>query len=74
MSQENVEIVRRVFEGYNRWGANPRGARNPEVMALLHPEIEFHTYARAPEAASTVAVRRCSCTPSRSLGSSRTSA
>ena len=50
MSQENVEIVRRVFEGYNRWGANPRGARNPEVMALLHPEIEFHTYARAPEA------------------------
>ena len=50
MSQENVEIVRRLFEAYNRWGVNPRGARNPEVVALLHPEYEFHTYARAPKA------------------------
>ena len=50
MSQENVEIVRRLFEAYNRWGVNPGGARDPELVALLHPEIEFHTYARAPEA------------------------
>jgi ketosteroid isomerase-like protein len=50
MSEENVETVRRLFEAYNRWGVNPRGARDPELVALLHPEIEFHTYARAPEA------------------------
>ena len=50
MSQENVEVVRRLFEAYNRWGVNPRGPQDPEVQALLHPEIEFHTYARAPEA------------------------
>ena len=49
MSQENVEIVRRLFEALNRWGVNPR-ARNPEIPPLLHPEIEFHTYERAPEA------------------------
>ena len=43
MSQENVEIVRAVYEAVERGdfaGAN----------CLLHPEIEFHTYARSPEA------------------------
>jgi len=50
MSEENVELVRRLFEAFNRWGVNPRGARNPKIPPLLHPEIEFHTYARAPEA------------------------
>jgi ketosteroid isomerase-like protein len=50
MSQQNVEIVRRVYEAFNRWGVDPRGERNPEIPPLLHPEVEFHTYAGAPEA------------------------
>jgi ketosteroid isomerase-like protein len=50
MSQENVEIVRRAYESFNRWGVPPWGERNPEIPLLLHPEIEFHTYAGAPEA------------------------
>ena len=50
MAQETVEIARRLFEAFNRWGVNPRGARSPEITPLLHPEIQFHTYARAPEA------------------------
>src|SRR3954453_6563642 len=49
MSQENVEIVRRVYELVNRWGAHP-GERDPEIPPLIHPEVEFHTYAHAPEA------------------------
>jgi ketosteroid isomerase-like protein len=50
MSQENAEILRRVYEAFNRWGIHPRGERNPEIPPLLHPEVEFHTYAGAPEA------------------------
>jgi ketosteroid isomerase-like protein len=50
MSQENVEIVRRAYQAFNRWGVHPWGERNPEIPPLLHPEVEFHTYARAPEA------------------------
>jgi ketosteroid isomerase-like protein len=50
MSQENVEIVRRMYELFNRWGVHPRGERNPEIPPRLHPEIEFHTHASAPEA------------------------
>jgi uncharacterized protein len=49
MSQENVEIVRRGYEAVNRWGINP-AARSPEIPPLLHPEVEFHSYAGAPEA------------------------
>jgi ketosteroid isomerase-like protein len=50
MSQENLEIVRRMYGLVNRWGVHPGGARNPEIEPLLHPEVEFHTYADAPEA------------------------
>jgi ketosteroid isomerase-like protein len=50
MSRENVEIVRRAYEAFNRWGVHPRGERNPEIPPLLHPQVEFHTYAGAPEA------------------------
>jgi ketosteroid isomerase-like protein len=49
MSEENVEIVRRVVEAFNRWGVNPRRERNPDIPPLLHTEIEFHTYAGVPE-------------------------
>ena len=49
MSEENVEIVRRVVGAFNRWGVHPRGERDPEIPPLLHPEIEFHTYAGVPE-------------------------
>jgi ketosteroid isomerase-like protein len=50
MSQENVEVVRRAYEAFNRWGVQPaRRRRNPEMPPLLHPEIEFHTYANVPE-------------------------
>jgi len=50
MSEENVEVVRRIFELFNEWGVHPRAGRHPEIPPLLHPEIEFHTYAGAPEA------------------------
>ena len=43
MSQENVEIVRRVYDAVNRGDYET-------VETYLHPEIEFHTYARSPEA------------------------
>ena len=49
MSQENVEVVRRAYEAFNRWGVHPGGERNPEIPPLLHPEVEFHTYASVPE-------------------------
>jgi ketosteroid isomerase-like protein len=48
--QENVEIVRRGYEAFNRWGVHPSGERSPEIPPLLHSEIEFHTSADAPEA------------------------
>ncbi len=52
MSQENVEVVRRSYESFNRWAVHPdvEPFLNPEVQSLLHPEVEFHTYANAPEA------------------------
>jgi ketosteroid isomerase-like protein len=43
MSRENVEVVRRAYEATNR------GAYDI-VESLLHPEIEFHTFGRSPEA------------------------
>jgi ketosteroid isomerase-like protein len=49
MSQESVEIVRRAYEAFNRWGVHPGGARSTEVPPLLHPEVQFHTYANVPE-------------------------
>jgi ketosteroid isomerase-like protein len=50
MSQENVEIVRRVYELFNEWGVDPRPGNKPDLPPLLHPEVEFHTYVGAPEA------------------------
>jgi ketosteroid isomerase-like protein len=49
MSEENIEVVRRGYEAFNRWGAHPGEERNPEIPPLLHPEVEFHTYAGVPE-------------------------
>jgi ketosteroid isomerase-like protein len=43
MSQENVDAVRRAYEATNH-GDYER------VESLFHPEIEFHTFARSPEA------------------------
>jgi ketosteroid isomerase-like protein len=49
MSQENVEIVRRAYDAFNQWAAHPE--RRPLAdTSLLHPEVEFHTYATSPEA------------------------
>ena len=52
MSQQNVEIVRRAYESFNRWAARPKEdpLANPEVESLFHPEVAFHTYPNAPEA------------------------
>jgi ketosteroid isomerase-like protein len=49
MSEENVEVVRRGYRAFNQWGVHPGGGRNPEIPPLLHPEVEFHTYADVPE-------------------------
>ena len=43
MSQENVEIVRRLYEAVNQGDF-------ATAAECIHPEIEFHTYARSPEA------------------------
>ena len=43
MSQENVEIVRAVYAAGARGDLETAGS-------LIHPEIEFHTYAQSPEA------------------------
>jgi ketosteroid isomerase-like protein len=43
MSRENVEIVRAAYEAVERGDID-------EATSLIHPEIEFHTYARSPEA------------------------
>jgi ketosteroid isomerase-like protein len=43
MSQENVEIVRRVYAAANRGDLDT-------ANSYVHPEIEFHTYAQSPEA------------------------
>ena len=50
MSEENAEFVGRMYELFNRWGVHPARERNPEIPPLVHPEIEFHTHASAPEA------------------------
>jgi ketosteroid isomerase-like protein len=50
MSEENVEIMRRVYEAFNRWGVQPWGEPSVEIPPLLHPEVEFHTHPSAPEA------------------------
>ena len=43
MSEENVEVVRRVYDAANRGDLEA-------AQACLHPDIEFHTYAQSPEA------------------------
>jgi ketosteroid isomerase-like protein len=50
MSEENVDLVRRAYEAFNRWGIHPQGPRSPEIPPFIHPEVEFHTSADAPEA------------------------
>jgi ketosteroid isomerase-like protein len=52
-SQEpNLALVRRAYEAFNRWGADPRGEplSSQDVESLLHPDITFETYANSPEA------------------------
>jgi len=50
MSQENVELVRRAYESFNRWAARPESDPFVDAEGLLHPEVEFYTYASSPEA------------------------
>jgi ketosteroid isomerase-like protein len=50
MPDENLEIVRRAYEFFNEWGVNPGGESSTDIPPLLHPEVEFHAYAGAPEA------------------------
>jgi ketosteroid isomerase-like protein len=50
VSQENVELVRRGVESFNRWAAEPDAEPNPEMGRFLHPDVEYHTYPDSPEA------------------------
>jgi ketosteroid isomerase-like protein len=43
MSEESVELVRRTYEATNQGDFDA-------AESYIHPEIEFHTYARSPEA------------------------
>jgi ketosteroid isomerase-like protein len=43
MSKENMDIVRRTYEATN-------GGDYDTAESYIHPEIEFHTYGRSPEA------------------------
>jgi ketosteroid isomerase-like protein len=51
VSEENVRLVQRAYESFNRWAARPQVEPfdNPEVELLLHPEIEFYTYPTSPD-------------------------
>ena len=48
MSEQNLDLVRRAYESFNRWGVDPSLGLGDEH--LLHPEVEFHTYPNSPEA------------------------
>jgi ketosteroid isomerase-like protein len=48
MSQENVEIVRKVVDVWNQ-----AGWRGVADNGLLHPQVEYHDDKRWPEARST---------------------
>jgi ketosteroid isomerase-like protein len=52
MSQENVEIVRRMVEIWNE-----AGWEGVADQGLLHPEVEYHDDRRWPEARSAVGQR-----------------
>jgi ketosteroid isomerase-like protein len=41
MSEENVELVRRLYDEFNRGGAAP--------LSLLDPRVEWHTAADLPD-------------------------
>jgi uncharacterized protein len=43
MSKENMDIVRRTYEATNSGDYDT-------AESYIHPEIEFHTYGRSPEA------------------------
>ena len=47
MSQENVEIVRRAYETFNRWGADPEA----------EPLAERHSYSTKADALAAVGLR-----------------
>jgi ketosteroid isomerase-like protein len=49
MSQENVEIVRRAHEAFNRAGLGPENAHRI-AAELLHPEVEWHDQRELPGA------------------------
>jgi ketosteroid isomerase-like protein len=44
MSRENVEVVRRMYEAFNR--------ADPSALDLLHPEAELHQLPQMPGAGS----------------------
>jgi ketosteroid isomerase-like protein len=48
MSQENVEVVRRAHEAFNRAGFGPENAYR--IAAELHPEVEWHDQRELPGA------------------------
>jgi ketosteroid isomerase-like protein len=43
MSQENVKIVRAVYEAVDRGDLDT-------AKSYMHPEVEFHTYVQSPQA------------------------
>ena len=48
MSEQNLDLVRRAYEAFNRWGLDPSLRLGGEDF--FHPEVEFHTYPSSPEA------------------------
>ena len=48
MSEQNLDLVRRTYESFNRWRLDPSLRLGGEDF--LHPEVEFHTYPNSPEA------------------------
>jgi len=52
VSEPNLALVRRAYEVFNRWAAEPAGGSlgGPEAEELLHPDIAFWTYESSPEA------------------------
>jgi ketosteroid isomerase-like protein len=48
MSEQNLDLVRRAYGSFNRWGLDRSLRLDGEDF--LHREVEFHTYPNSPEA------------------------
>jgi ketosteroid isomerase-like protein len=49
MSQENVELARRVYEEFNRTRRGSIEERQRAILSVMEPEVEWHTAPDLPD-------------------------